>query len=113
MLTPAAYRKRAQRAIPLTKCEECGSTERLQRHHYNGLENYLDVKILCQKCHTKADIKLGKWGQGPRKIKICVICHSEFTDYSHSRVSTCGRKYWSELARRNALKRWHGSKAVD
>ena len=59
-----AARKRAQRAIPLVKCEECGSTNNLQRHH-DDLSRPLDVKVLCQQCHTNRDMELGKWGRRP------------------------------------------------
>lgn len=58
----AASRKRAQRAIPVEWCKDCGATEGLQRHHEDLLRP-LDVEVLCQACHTKRDVALGKWGK--------------------------------------------------
>jgi hypothetical protein len=106
MLTKAASRKRAQRAYPqLPPCQACGSTVNVQRHHPNH-EDALSVEFLCQRCHTCADQQYGKWGRGPKRTKVCVVCGGEFTNYTHSRVKTCSRTCLSELGRRNAFKRW-------
>src|SRR3990167_9383846 len=105
MLTKAASRKRAQRAYPTKPpCQKCGNPENVQRHHPNH-EDALSVEFLCQSCHTTADQELGRWGSGNRKPKTCVVCGSVFTNYSHSRVKTCGRACLSEIGRRNSLKR--------
>lgn len=61
----AASRKRAQRAIKLTKCQRCNKGVKTQRHH----EDYnkpLEVEILCQKCHTKEEMRLDRWGKKKR-----------------------------------------------
>lgn len=101
-------RKAAQRAISLIgkECIDCGSTKSLQRHHPDH-DKALDVVILCQPCHVKAEQETGTWGSGPRTVKVCPICDAEFTNYSHIRVKTCSRGCLSELGRRNAMKRWH------
>ena len=106
MLTPPASRKRAQRAYPtLNVCEHCGGTSQLQRHHPN-LQDAESVVILCQRCHAAEHVRLGTWGQGPKKPKTCVVCGKDFSDYSHIRAKTCSRACLSELGRRNARKRW-------
>jgi hypothetical protein len=106
MVTPAASRKRAQRAFPaLSACEYCGSASDLQRHHPN-LNDALSVVILCQPCHAAEHVRLGTWGQGSKKPKQCVVCGREFSDYSHTRVKTCSRDCLAEAGRRNARKRW-------
>jgi hypothetical protein len=106
MPTKSASRKAAQRAYPaLEKCESCGTTERLQRHHPD-LSDALSVVILCQSCHAAADQALGKWGRGNRPAKVCSICGHSFTDYSHSRVKNCSPECVAEAGRRNARKRW-------
>src|SRR5262245_14601185 len=106
MLTKAASRKRAQRAYPvLPPCQHCGTTEKVQRHPPHH-QNALSVVFLCRLCHAIAEGKSGKWGRGKRKIKVCVICGMEFTNYTHSRVKTCGKECLSEAGRRNANKRW-------
>jgi protein-arginine kinase activator protein McsA len=106
MLTKPASRKRAQRAFPTpTACEHCGSTSHLQRHHPN-LQDATSVVILCQTCHAAEHVRLGTWGQGSKKPKTCVVCGTEFSDYSHVRVKTCSPTCLSELGRRNARKRW-------
>jgi hypothetical protein len=106
MLTPSASRKQAQRAFPkLNACERCGSTSNLQRHHPN-LQDATSVAILCQACHAGEHVRLGNWGAGQKKPKICVVCGKEFSNYSHVRVKTCGRSCLSEAGRLNARKRW-------
>lgn len=106
MLTKSAIRKQGQRAMPsLEKCERCGATENLQRH-YPNMKDAAYVVVLCQKCHAEDHCKTGSWGRGPRKAKTCVICGLEFSDYSHTRVKTCGPNCLSELGRRNAYRRW-------
>lgn len=106
MLTPVASRKRAQRAFPkLTACEHCGNTSRLQRHHPN-LQDATSVVILCQPCHVAEHVRRGDWGAGVKKPKTCVVCKREFSDYSHTRVKTCGPTCLSELGRINSCKRW-------
>ena len=108
-LTPAASRKRAQRAHPtMTCCERCGSTWRLQRHH-TDLQRAESVEILCQTCHVAADFEAGT--RKRRAPKTCVVCESVFTEYSHSRVKTCSPACLSELGRQNARKRWGGGTA--
>jgi hypothetical protein len=106
MLTKAASRKRAQRAYPqVPPCQRCSSSVNVQRHHKNH-QDALSVAFLCQTCHTTADQKLGKWGCGNKKPKVCVVCGGEFTNYTHTRVKTCGKECLSEIGRRNARKRW-------
>lgn len=62
-LTKAASRKRAQRVhTKMKKCSECGSTENLQRHHEDH-QDACSVDILCQNCHTKREMELGRWGR--------------------------------------------------
>jgi hypothetical protein len=105
-LTPAASRKRAQRAHPtMTSCERCGSTWRLQRHH-KDIQLAESVEILCQTCHIEADFQAGT--RKRRVPKTCVVCEAIFTEYSHSRVKCCSPACLSELGRQNARKRWDG-----
>src|SRR5437762_7865470 len=102
MLTPAASRKRAQRAYPLPDaCAHCGITCNLQRHHPN-LQDATSVVILCQRCHAAEHVRLGTWGVGAKKPKTCAVCEKEFSDYSHVRVKTCSRSCLAEMGRRNA-----------
>lgn len=106
MLSAAAIRKRAQRAHPTMKrCERCGATERLSRHHpdYSKPE---EIVVLCSTCHPKADGEDGT--RSTKKAKVCTICGGTFTNYSHSRVKTCSKPCLSEAGRRAAMKRWGG-----
>jgi hypothetical protein len=109
MLTKAASRKRAQRAISLLgqQCARCGGTWRLQRHHADH-QDALAVEILCQSCHTSEEMVSGTWGAGLRQAKICAVCERLFSNYTHVRVKTCSKDCLSELGRRNARKRWDG-----
>jgi len=51
-------RRKAQRNVPLaSKCEWCGSTEGLERHH-EDYSKQLEVITLCKTCHTKAHQRL-------------------------------------------------------
>jgi len=116
MLTKHASRKRSQRLFPVIQpCEECGTTERVQRHH-EDYEKPEEVRFLCQSCHTKRDMERGIWGNHLKKNyratrfktpRTCPICGRSFSNYTHSRVKTCSRACLSELGRRNAMKRWH------
>jgi hypothetical protein len=101
-----SIRRQAQRMLPrLTRCEGCGTTtDRLERHHPEYDEPGI-VVILCRPCHTKADQDAGY--QPRRKVKVCTICGSSFTNYTHSRAKTCSKRCLSEAGRRNAAKRWH------
>lgn len=106
MLTKVASRKRAQVAFPkLPPCEKCGSTVNVQRHHADH-QAALSVEFLCQPCHTIEDYRLGRWGRGKKKAKVCAECGKEFTNFTHSRVKLCSKACRSEAGRRNALKRW-------
>lgn len=115
MLTKHASRKRSQKLYPiLPPCEECGSTERVQRHH-DDYQKPEDVRFLCQSCHTKRDVARGTWGNYLKKpggkrtkpYRTCPICGKSFNHYTHTRNKTCSKECLSELGRRNAMKRWH------
>lgn len=60
VLNKDTIRRRASRFIPLKDktCEECGSTDNLQRHH-TDYSKPLEIVILCPKCHNKSDKQLG------------------------------------------------------
>ena len=99
-----AARKRAQRLITATECQECGATGvRLDRHHPNILGEPLRVEILCQPCHVKADMRDGT--RKTKELKVCTICGQDFLP-PHTTSQTCSRECFSESARRNANARW-------
>jgi len=100
-----SIRKQANRSIPATQCEKCGSTERLQRHHEDYREP-MNVVILCQTCHKNHHVKNGTWGSGAKKLKVCVICGTAFT-LGHPSLKTCSKECLTVLGRNNANKRWH------
>src|SRR4030095_11353448 len=105
-VTAAAFRKRTQRLIPtMDHCENCGSTEKLQRHHYRGLQNYDVAKILCQSCHATEHVQEDTWGKGAKQPKPCIVCGQLFMT-RHSTNNTCSRRCLQEVGRQNALKRW-------
>jgi hypothetical protein len=105
-LSGAAIRKRAQRAHPtLTRCELCGSAERLHRHHPDYAKPE-EIVVVCIHCHAKMDLRDGT--RRTKKPKVCTVCGATFTNYSHSRVKTCSRPCLSEAGRRAAMKRWGG-----
>ena len=56
-------RKRAGRDRPLDKCDICGTTKDLQRHHVGPYSKATKVRVLCQKCHTREHMKRGDWGR--------------------------------------------------
>lgn len=94
------------RAFPvLLPCEVCGDTP-TQRHHPDP-QKPLEIKFLCQKCHTAADQATGRWGKGRKRARPCVICERLFI-HRHSSNKTCGAACNSVLGRRNALKRFRG-----
>lgn len=109
-LLPNSVRRKANKSIPATVCEKCGTTERLQRHHPD-MSKPLDVIILCQTCHKDLHVEAGTWGVGPKKKNECIVCGTMFLP-SHSRVKTCGPQCLSERGRQNAQKRW-GARAQE
>jgi hypothetical protein len=56
--------KRAQKLYPLddsSRCEHCGTAEKLSRHHRNGIRRdnrQENVAILCLSCHTKEEWRI-------------------------------------------------------
>lgn len=100
--------KSAQRAMPvLTMCQECGSTDNLERHHPNYNQPSI-FQVLCQKCHIKADQRDGT--RRTRKTKNCKVCGKEFTPSHSKNNNTCSKECLSEIGRINANKRWHGQR---
>jgi endogenous inhibitor of DNA gyrase (YacG/DUF329 family) len=45
-------RIKAQREIPIERCESCGSDQNIDRHH-DDYSKPLDVRFLCRPCHTR------------------------------------------------------------
>lgn len=101
----ATVRKQAQRAVALEKCEACGATENLQRHHPDYSQPLL-VQVLCQTCHTKAHQEMGDWGKGTVKPATCTICGKEFQPKRSRRAKICSEECRAEMGRRSAEKRW-------
>ena len=104
-MTNWAARKAAQRAIKAVKCETCGATEHLQRHHPD-INKPLEVQVLCQRCHTEIHLADGTWGQGERAKATCVICGKTFLPLDSHPHKTCSAACLSKLGRQNAMKRW-------
>ena len=107
--------KQAQRKFKVEKCEICGGSKTLQRHHKDGnrLNNSAEnVQILCQECHKNEHMKKGTWGKGRiLKNKICVICGKSFRP-RRARDKICKNKEClKELGRISALKRWSSKKS--
>jgi len=98
-------RKAAQRAIPLGPCVRCGSTTNVQRHHHD-LTKPLEVELLCQKCHAKEDVALGKWGYRVRTSKVCPVCAETFQQGRASQRLCGNPECLREMGRRNAYRRW-------
>ena len=105
--------RRAQRTIPIfedDKCDHCGGTTILQRHHKDGNaynNNLTNVEILCQKCHVAEHMRMGTWGKGKTLTpKECVVCGTPFQPRK-DRDKLCGHpSCLEELGRRSAIKRW-------
>lgn len=107
MPTKNTARKLAQRAVPmLERCEECGGTDGLERHH-DDYSRPKDVRVLCQTCHIKADQAIGV--RSTKKQKLCAICGTLFMPRHSKKHSTCSPACLSEAGRRNASKRWGSS----
>jgi len=103
-------RKQAQRMFRATECNRCGGIQSLQRHHKDGnsLNNApKNVEILCQPCHTKADMEAGRWGKGKTLTpKPCAICGKKFQPRKN-RDKICKKaECLKELGRRSAELRW-------
>jgi NMD protein affecting ribosome stability and mRNA decay len=104
-----AARKRAQRAKPNLsgeKCQQCGATERLERHHPDYSKPDLFV-VLCDSCHIRADQSAGF--QKKKKTRRCSVCGKEFIPNHSKKHTTCSRECLSEIGRRNAAKRTYHS----
>lgn len=58
------------------KCENCGSTERLEVHHLNyerlTREKASDLKVLCDSCHEDADRQRAAVGRAKRATALAV-----------------------------------------
>lgn len=99
-------RKVAQRAFPvMEKCEWCGETKRLQRHHPN-IYKETEIIILCQKCHVKADQMHGTRKRKP--MQKCVVCGKIFNPPDSHIHKTCSSDCLKIRGKENALKRWNG-----
>lgn len=101
-------RKAAQRAMPkMIRCEKCGATESLQRHHPD-YSKPAEVKILCHTCHVIEDMKDGTRRKRPRQQ--CEVCGKMFDPPDSHKHKTCGLKCLAIRGRENAAKRWGGVK---
>lgn len=95
-------RKAAQRMVPANACAECGSTEKLERHHIdqNPMNNApLNVVVLCSTCHHK---------QHPRLALVaCSVCGQIFQPKRSRRAKLCGSLSCSKIhGQRSAELRW-------
>lgn len=59
-VAPATARKRAQRAVPMGPCRQCGSRRDVQRHHASLSSG--KVTLLCKRCHVAKEKAEGGWG---------------------------------------------------
>lgn len=102
--------KAAQRMFMVDKCETCGGTTILQRHHIdrdptNNVPQ--NVQILCQECHKNTHMADGTWGWGTVAMATCRICGMEFRPTRTRRSVLCGNpQCHQELGRRSAVLRW-------
>jgi hypothetical protein len=53
-------------------CFDCGHTGEDRRHEYDHFQGYAAehqecVQVVCTTCHTKREMKRGKWGRGKKK----------------------------------------------
>lgn len=104
LISKAAARRRAQRAVPATRCSRCGRTNvKLERHH-RDYQKPVDVEVLCCKCHAAVEQQSGQ--RRTRRVQRCKICQREFRHYTHSRVVTCSPECLKRLDVINARKRW-------
>ncbi len=107
MPTKWMARKRSQRAMPtLAKCQECGATGKLERHHPNYAEPDR-FEVLCPPCHIKADQRDGTRRKKP--MKACKVCGAMFLPSHSKKHNTCSKTCLSAIGRINAMKRWHGT----
>lgn len=94
-----AGRKQAQRLYKnLSKCERCGGTETLHRHHidHNTSNNTSsNIAILCIRCH--GSIHANQHWKDHTKDRICLYCGTQFT-YKRPREKTCSRQCGNKLA---------------
>jgi len=76
----------AYQHIPLgDKCELCGSTDWLERHHMD-YSKPLEIKTLCRSCHAKQRAKLSD------NCCTCPDCRSTHTVRLGSRTTKQGKK---------------------
>jgi len=112
-MTKWAARKRAQRALPNLvgqKCEDCGTTKLLQRHHpdYSKPDAF---RILCRMCHVKADQADGH--RPAKQMRVCRLCGAMFLPTHSKKHNLCSPECRSEMGRINARKRWgSGTKSL-
>lgn len=102
-------RKRARKATAaVTACQECGATGPLERHHPDYATPEI-VQVLCPPCHIKADQRDGT--RTVKATKACAICGTEFLPTHSQKHTICSPKCRAEAGRRNAAKRWAGTKS--
>lgn len=105
-----AGRKAAQKKFTARICQNCNSTDRLQRHHIdrNPKNNSpCNIMILCQTCHFLEHLKAGDWGKGQVQMKNCVICGKEFLPKRSARAKLCGDKQCAKKNGENSARlRW-------
>lgn len=108
--TDNAGRRRAQKLFAVTKCQRCGVTEGLQRHHKdkNPKNNSAaNVEIVCQSCHVIAENESGGWGKAKTLAeKPCVICGTVFMPTKNQDKLCKSPKCKALMGQQSASKRW-------
>lgn len=109
-MTGNSGRKAAQRKFKAVKCDVCGGTKILQRHHIDRDPTNNDpknVQILCQECHKTDHMKDGTWGKGKVEPVVCEICGTVFQPKRNRRAVLCGNpECLKEKGRQSAVLRW-------
>jgi hypothetical protein len=91
-------RMRAQRAYPLTDCDECGDPA-TDRHHIDGdTGNNAPENIarLCRRCHMRVDGRLAQlaaFGRArkPQPSKPCSNCARPYKPLRRGRCAACAQ----------------------
>lgn len=109
-MTGNSGRKAAQKMYPATRCERCGGTRILQRHHRDRdptNNQPANVEILCLGCHVEEHHSKREWGRGKPAVAQCEVCKDNFQPKRSCRAALCGRQECArEKGRRSAALRW-------